>query len=50
MDEERLAQRIFNLIPSWDREDGAVADVLKQMQESPNDVIEFLLDYIDGLY
>ena len=50
MDEERLAERLYDLIPPWDREDGTVEDVLKQMHENPNDIIEYLLDRIDGLY
>lgn len=50
MDEERLAERLYNLIPMWDREDGTVSDVLKQLKENPQDIIEYLLDYIDGLY
>lgn len=47
MDEERIAQKIYNLIPWWDREDGTVEDVLKQLHDNPMDIIEYLLDYIE---
>lgn len=49
MEEERLAERIYNKIPSWDREDGTVKDVIEQMRNNPYDVIEYLLDMMDEL-
>lgn len=49
MDEERIAQRIFDKIPMWERENGSIKDVIEQMRKSPYDVMEYLLDIIDDL-
>ncbi len=46
MDEERLAERIYNLIPEWDRDGGTVKDTLEWMKKDPMMVIEWLTDYI----
>lgn len=47
MDEERIAERIYALIPEWDREGGTVKDVIKWMRKDPKMVMEYLLDIID---
>lgn len=47
MDIERLAEKIYNLAPWWDRDGETVADVVKQLEEHPLDVVEWLLDYIE---
>ena len=48
MDEDRIAERIYELIPPWDREDGKVKDVIEWMHKDPQAVMEFLLDIIDN--
>lgn len=47
MDIERLAEKIYNLVPWWDRDGATVADVVKQLEENPLYMVEWLLDYIE---
>lgn len=49
MEEERIAERLYNKIPPWERENGTVKDVIEQMRKNPYDIIEYLLDMIDDL-
>ena len=42
-----LAEKIYALVPWWDRDGATVADIIKQLEENPLDVIAWLLDYIE---
>lgn len=46
MDIERLAQKIYELVPPWERE-GTVKDVVKMLEKDPLYFVEWLLDYIE---
>ena len=48
MDEDRIAERIYSLLPPWEQAEGTVKDVIKQMREDPYAIMEYLLDVIDG--
>lgn len=47
MDLERLAKRLYDLVPWYERDGETVADVVKMMEKDPLYFIEWLLDYID---
>ena len=46
-DKKELAERLFALVPWWDRDGETVADVETQLKENPLDIIAWLLDYIE---
>lgn len=45
--EQRLAERLFALVPWWDRDGATVADIAKELEQNPLDIIAWLLDYIE---
>lgn len=56
MDERQqaIAERIFELIPIWDRDDSKTAkqqinDIYNEISVNPVDTINYLLDIIDDL-
>lgn len=50
---KKLAKRILDQVALWDREDKPeeeqIEDTIQSMYETPNYIIEFLLDIIDEL-
>lgn len=47
MELERIAERLYNILPWWDRDGATLADVVKQLQKDPLYFVEWLLDYIE---
>lgn len=47
-EQNALAEQVYALLPPWDRCEGTVKDVINQIKKDPYQVIEFLLDVING--
>lgn len=45
--EQKLAERLFALVPWWDRDGETMADTITQLEQNPLDIIAWLLDYIE---
>ena len=45
--EQKLAERLFALVPWWDQNGETVADIVTQLEQNPLDIIAWLLDYIE---
>lgn len=48
-DRQKLAERIFDYIPAWDRDYGTVDDIVKDIKNDPEAVIEYLMDQLEGV-
>lgn len=46
---ETIGKRLFDLVSPWDRDYAQPAEMAENARKSPEDVILYLLDYIDRM-
>lgn len=45
----QLAQRIFDLLDPWDRDDATPESIAEDIKKSPLETIEFLINLVEDL-
>lgn len=43
-----IGKRLYDLFPFWERDNATAEDLTEQVKDNPEDIILYLLDYIEN--